>query len=190
MEASAYMVKPEAAYLYAREKHKGKTRADGITPDIIHLEAVVSRLKSLGVTDEDVLCAAWLHDVIESTETTFDDIYERFGKRVAVLVSTLSKDKNLPKKEIEIQYVKQLQGAPFEAKLIKLCDISANLKSLDGSMISKNKRKKAINKILYYLGIIKNDLIEKKAEYPKIESIIKGINEILKEKHQKQIRFE
>ncbi|RDJ31612.1 MAG: bifunctional (p)ppGpp synthetase/guanosine-3',5'-bis(diphosphate) 3'-pyrophosphohydrolase [Crenarchaeota archaeon] len=184
------MTKSETAYLYAREKHKGKTRADGITPDIIHLEAVVSRLKSLGVTDDDVLCAAWLHDSMESTETTFDDVYERFGQRVAVLVSTLSKDKNLPKKEIEIQYVKQLQGAPFEAKLIKLCDISANLKSLDSSMISKNKRKKATNKMLHYLGIIKNDLIEKKSDYPKIESIIKGINEILKEKHQRPIKLD
>ena len=184
------MAKPETAYLYAREKHKGKTRADGITPDIIHLEAVVSRLKSLGVTDEDVLCAAWLHDTIESTETTFDEIYERFGHRVAVMVSTLSKDTSLPKKEIELQYVKQLQGAPFEAKLIKLCDISANLKSLDGSMISKNKKKKAVNKILHYLSIIKNDLAEKKSEYPKIESIIKGINEILKGRHQKQIKID
>ena len=114
------MSKLESAEMFTKTKHAGMTRKDGITPYFAHLESVVSYLKSLGVTDEDVLCSGWLHDTIEDTDTTFDELYERFGKKVAVLVSTLSKDKKLPKKERERLYVDQLQSAPLEAKIIKL----------------------------------------------------------------------
>ena len=91
------MPKLESAELFAKEKHIGMKREDGITPYSNHLESVINRLKNLGVTDEDVLSAAWLHDTIENTNTTFDDIEQRFGSKVAVLVLSLSKDKNLPK---------------------------------------------------------------------------------------------
>jgi (p)ppGpp synthase/HD superfamily hydrolase len=163
------------------------TRKDGITPYYTHLESVVSYLKSLGVTDEDVLCTGWLHDTIEDTNTTFDELYERFGKRIAVLVSSLSKDKKLPKKNRELQYVQQLKDAPIEAKIIKLCDISANLKDLASSKISKNQRKKTINQKLHYLKVIKNDLAESKSNYPKISHVIQGINDMLVKNGQKPI---
>jgi (p)ppGpp synthase/HD superfamily hydrolase len=181
------MTKMESAEFFAKDKHKGMTRKDGITPYSTHLESVVSYLKSLGVTDEDVLCTGWLHDTIEDTNTTFDELYERFGKRIAVLVSSLSKDKKLPKKNRELQYVQQLKDAPIEAKIIKLCDISANLKDLASSKISKNQRKKTINQKLHYLKVIKNDLAESKSNYPKISHVIQGINDMLVKNGQKPI---
>ena len=105
-------------------------RKDGTTSYSKHLEDVVNRLKSLGVIDSELLCAGWLHDTIEDTDTSFDDLYDQFGSRVAVLVSTLSKDMSLPRKKREQEYIKQLKEASFDAKLIKLCDISANLSAL------------------------------------------------------------
>ncbi|HEY7366921.1 MAG TPA: bifunctional (p)ppGpp synthetase/guanosine-3',5'-bis(diphosphate) 3'-pyrophosphohydrolase, partial [Nitrosopumilaceae archaeon] len=111
----------------------------------------------------------------------------RFGKRIAVLVSSLSKDKKLPKKNRELQYVQQLKDAPIEAKIIKLCDISANLKDLASSKISKNQRKKTINQKLHYLKVIKNDLTESKSNYPKISHVIQGINDMLVKNGQKPI---
>ena len=181
------MTKVESAQFFAKEKHKHMTRKDGITPYSAHLESVVSYLKSLGVTDEDVLCSGWLHDSIEDTDTTFDDLYTRFGKKVAVLVSSLSKDKKLPKKDRERLYVKQLKDAPLEAKIIKMCDISANLKDLANSKMSKNQRKKTINQKLHYLKVIQNDMIENKSNYPKISNIIKGINDVLAQNGQKPV---
>ncbi len=181
------MTKIESAEFFAKDKHKHMTRKDGITPHFAHLESVVSYLKSLGITDEDVLCAGWLHDAIEDTDTTFDDLYERFGKKVAVLVSSLSKDKKLAKKERELLYVKQLNDAPLEAKIIKLCDISANLKDLANSKMSKNQRKKTVNQKLRYILVIKNDIMENKTNYPKISNIIKGINDTLVENRQKPV---
>ncbi|MEX2060720.1 MAG: HD domain-containing protein, partial [Nitrosopumilaceae archaeon] len=157
------------------------------TPYTAHLESVVSYLKSLGITDEDVLCSGWLHDTIEDTDTTFDDLYERFGKKVAILVSSLSKDEKLPKKDRERLYVKQLKDASLEAKIIKLCDISANLKDLAISGMSKSKRKKTANQKLHYLKVIKNDIIENKSNYPKISNLIKGINYVLVKNGQKSV---
>ncbi|TLY07089.1 MAG: bifunctional (p)ppGpp synthetase/guanosine-3',5'-bis(diphosphate) 3'-pyrophosphohydrolase, partial [Thaumarchaeota archaeon] len=121
------MSKFQSAENFAKERHSAITRKDGVTPYHEHLSGVVARLKNLGVTDEDVLCAAWLHDIIEDTNTTFDDIDKRFGSKVSVLVLALSKDKTLSKSRQEEQYVRQLREASFDAKLIKLCDISANL---------------------------------------------------------------
>ena len=155
------MTKLEKAELFAKEKHAKMTKAR-TTPYSVHLESVVSRLKSIGIVNEDVLCAAWLHDTIEDTDTRFDDIFEQFGRDVAILVSSLSKDANLPRKERESQYVMQLKNAPFEAKLIKLCDIAANLSDLRNSDLSKTKRTKTVKTKLHYLQIIKNEIMEKK----------------------------
>ena len=172
---------------FAQEKHKNQKRKDGVTPYSDHLEGVVNRLKNLGVTDKDVLCAAWLHDIIEDTDVTFDQINERFGREVAVIVLSLSKDQNILKKDREIQYINQLKDASFQTKLIKLCDISANLKDLANAPISKTQKNKQIKKILHYLRIIKNDIIENKSEYPKIQEIIDGINTICVKFNQKPI---
>ena len=183
------MTKVESAESFARDKHKGMTRNDGITPYFEHLKDVVSLLKSLGITDEDVLCSGWLHDTIEDTKTKLDDLHERFGKKVAVLVFSLSKDKKLPKKERERLYVKQLKDAPLDAKIIKLCDISANLKDMvkPNSKMSKNKMKKTAKQKRHYLLVIKNDIIENKSNYPKISNLIKGINNVLIENRQKPV---
>jgi len=120
----------KSAELFAKKKHSGMMRKDGTTLYSKHLEDVVNRLKSLGVIDEELLCAGWLHDTIEDTDVTFDDLYEQFGSRIAVLVSSLSKDMTLTRKQREQIYVKQLKESSFDAKLIKLCDISANLSDL------------------------------------------------------------
>jgi len=163
----------------AKKRHSGMLKKDGITTHYEHLMGVVTRLKNLGVTDEDVLSAAWLHDIIEDTNTSFDDIDQRFGSRVSVLVLSLSKDKRLSKGRQEEQYMKQLRESSFEAKLIKLCDISANLKDIKDSKLSKTKKAKTIRKISHYLNAIKPDLVKNKASFPSITSLIDGINTVM-----------
>jgi len=169
----------------AHEKHKNQKRKDGVTPYSDHLEGVVNRLKNLGVTDKNVLTAAWMHDIIEDTDVTFDQINEKFGREIAVIILSLTKDKSVAKKDIEQQYVTQLKNASIDAKLIKLCDISANLKDLSTAPISKNQKNKQVKKIIHYMRIIKNDISEKQSEYPKIAEIIDGINTICIKFHQK-----
>ena len=170
----------KSAELFAKKKHSGMMRKDGTTLYSKHLEDVVNRLKSLGVIDEELLCAGWLHDTIEDTDVTFDDLYEQFGSRIAVLVSSLSKDMTLTRKQREQIYVKQLKESSFDAKLIKLCDISANLSDLKNYDASKSKKLRQVRKIRYYIVVIKNDLI-KHNDYPKIITLLESINQSLKQ---------
>ena len=173
------MVNPDLAQKYANDKHQDTLKKDGITTHMVHLESVVSRLKGLGIVDEDILCAGWLHDTMEKTDTTFDELYERFGQNVSTIVMSLSKDKKLPKKEKESQYTQQLKHASFDAKMIKLCDISANLREIVNSDLSKTKKRKLVNQLLHYLRIIKNDLSKNQIKYPGIRSLVNGINQIV-----------
>jgi (p)ppGpp synthase/HD superfamily hydrolase len=170
------MSKLLAAENFAKEKHHGMLRKDGVTTYHEHLSGVVARLKNLGVADEDVLCAAWLHDIIEETSTDFDDIDQRFGSKVAVLVLSLTKERNLSKNKQEEQYVKQLKESSFEAKLIKLCEISSNLKDIKGSPLSSTKKAKTVRKILHYFNSIKPDLVKNKTVG--IASLVDGINDV------------
>lgn len=170
---------------FAYQKHRNQKR-NGDVPYTDHLEGVVFRLKNLGVTDTEVICAAWLHDVLEKTDATLDELIQRFGKETATLVLSLTKSKDIPKKDIEIQYIKQLRDAPIEAKIIKLCDISSNIKDLSTSTISKTQKNKQIRKILHYLKVIKNEISESKSEHPKIQDLVDGINTVaVKFKQQK-----
>jgi (p)ppGpp synthase/HD superfamily hydrolase len=175
------MNKLESAQLFAKGKHSGIMQADGITPYWKHLESVVSRLKNIGINDEDILCAAWLHDVMDYTNVTFDDIYQRFGQNVAVMVLSISKDKKLHKKDRETQYMQQLKNASWQAQLIKLCDISSDLKNLQNLGWSKTKKSKQVKKMLHYVNAIKSGIVQNKSEIPSIESIVNGINDVLKQ---------
>ena len=166
------------AQKFAYEKHKNQKRKDGITPFSEHLEGVVNRLKNLGIVNQDVLSAAWLHDIIEHSDTTFDEINEIFGNTISVLVLSLTKDSELSKKERELQYIQQLKDSTSEAKIIKFCDISANLKDIANAPISKTQKNKQIKKLFHYLRVIKKELSETKSNYPKIQELIDGINSV------------
>jgi len=187
--ARSSLSKIEEAELFAKNKHVNMTRKDGKTPYSTHLEDVVSRLKNIGIFDEEILCAGWLHDTIEDTDTNFDDLFERFGRKVAIFVSSLSKDMDLNKKEREAQYTKQLKTAAWEVKIIKLCDISANLSDLKDSGFSKTKKLRQVKQKRHYLNVIKNDLITNKSKVPRIQNIIDGINIILSRHKQRPIIF-
>jgi len=162
---------------------------DSATQYSKHLEDVVNRLKSLGVVDEEILCAGWLHDVMDVTDTNFDDLFEQFGSRIAVLVSSISKDKTLSRKQQETVFVKQLKESSFDSKLILLCDVSANLSDLKNHTSSKSKKLRLIRQKRHYLTIIKNDLICNH-NYPKILPLIETINDILKKFGQRPISIQ
>ena len=185
----------ENAELFAKSKHAGKLKKSGTTYSI-HLENVVNRLKSLGVIDEEILCAGWLQDILEETDTSFDELFEKFGRRIAVLTLsltktkfvidtndnstlTLTKKKTLSKKQREKNYGIKLKESEVDAKIIKLCDISANLGNLKNQMISKTKKRKVLRELRYYLSIIQKDIMED-AKYQNATILLETINQNLK----------
>lgn len=82
-------VKIDKARAFALERHNGQYRDDGHTYFHGHVE-VVAHLVAQVTTDEDVICAAYLHDTLEDTDTTMFELSAYFGKRVADLVYELT----------------------------------------------------------------------------------------------------
>ena len=74
----------QKAYNYALEKHGTQLRKSG-EPYIIHPTNVAYTIAELGL-DEQTICAALLHDVVEDTEVTYEDIEREFGKEIADMV--------------------------------------------------------------------------------------------------------
>ena len=194
----------ENAELFAKSKHAGKLKKSGTTYSI-HLENVVNRLKSLGVIDEEILCTGWLQDILEETDTSFDELFEKFGRRIAVLTLSLTKTKfiididddstlsltkkrAIPEKQRQKEYSVRIKESDTDAKLIKLCDISANLGDLKKQKISKTKKRRILKKFRYYLSIIEKDLT-KDTEYPKAIILLETINQNLKIQTQTMFRI-
>ena len=120
------------AVAFATEAHRGQVRkgADA-DPYISHPLAVVSILADEAqITDWVTLCAAVLHDTIEDTGTSHDDLETAFGTEVADLVAEVSDDKRLPKHERKEKQIAQAAHASSRAKLVKLADKIANLRDI------------------------------------------------------------
>jgi (p)ppGpp synthase/HD superfamily hydrolase len=166
------------AELFAKERLSGVIRNDGKVSYSKHLDDVMNRLKSLGVVDEEILCSGWLHDTMEQTTVSFDDLYERFGSRVAVLVSDLTQDMTLSKKKREQAYVRQLKDSSSDSKMIKMCDISANLSDLKNSEISKSKKSRLVRQQRRYLLAV-NDGLLGNVNYPGIQTLLASTEQIL-----------
>lgn len=83
-----------------------------------------------GIKDLVVLQAALLHDTVEDTDTSFEELEEKFGKRVTAVVREVTDDKNLPKEERKRLQIVHAAHCSFEAKLVKLADKLYNLRDL------------------------------------------------------------
>jgi guanosine-3',5'-bis(diphosphate) 3'-pyrophosphohydrolase len=117
---------------FAAEKHKQQRRKnEDATPYINHPIEVAEHLARIGgICDEDVLIAALLHDTIEDTHTTYEELVDLFGKRVADIVLECTDDKSLEKAERKrLQIVHAPKKSP-EAKCVKIADKTSNLSSI------------------------------------------------------------
>ncbi|AOL24498.1 guanosine-3',5'-bis(diphosphate) 3'-pyrophosphohydrolase [Erythrobacter litoralis] len=119
---------------FAAGRHRDQRRKDaGATPYINHPLDVARILAEAGVADIEVLMAAILHDTIEDTDTTADELAERFGERVCGLVLEVTDDKSLPKLERKRLQVAKAESKSDDAKMIKLADKTGNLRDLKSS---------------------------------------------------------
>lgn len=99
-------------------------------PYIVHPAAVGMMLLEAGFDDE-VVAAGILHDCLEDTALTFDELRRVFGARVAELVAASSEsDKSLPWEERKEAYIRHLAHAPVEVRAISACDKIHNMKSI------------------------------------------------------------
>ncbi|HCT9112517.1 TPA: bifunctional GTP diphosphokinase/guanosine-3',5'-bis pyrophosphate 3'-pyrophosphohydrolase [Morganella morganii] len=176
------------AYIVARDAHEGQTRSSG-EPYITHPVAVACILAEMRL-DLETLMAALLHDVIEDTPATFQDIEQLFGTTVAGLVEGVSKLDKLDfrdKKEAQAENFRKMVMAmvkDIRVILIKLADRTHNMRTL-GSLRPDKRRRIARETLEIYsplahrLGIhhIKTELEELgfEALYPNRYRVIKEV---------------
>jgi guanosine-3',5'-bis(diphosphate) 3'-pyrophosphohydrolase len=127
------------ALQFAAQKHRDQRRKDlEASPYINHPIALANVLwREGGVHNPAVLTAALLHDTIEDTDTTVEELREQFGRRVAAIVMEVTDDKSLDKatrKRMQVDHAPRLSR---EAKLVKLADKICNLRDIaDGAPLT------------------------------------------------------
>ena len=120
---------------FAARKHAGQRRKDPeATPYINHPIAVAELLACFaGVTDLVTLQAALLHDVLEDTETSVEEMDKVVGEEVRKVVQEVTDDKSLPQEERKRLQVEHGPHLSPRAKLIKLADKIYNIRAVDSS---------------------------------------------------------
>ncbi len=123
------------AAAFASRKHRTQRRKDSeASPYINHPLAVSDILaREGGVSDRIVLAAAILHDTIEDTETTYEELCNQFGVAVADVVKEVTDDKSKAKEERKRLQIEHAADKSSAAKLVKLGDKIANLRDIISS---------------------------------------------------------
>jgi len=119
----------EHAIVYATEKHSGQLRKGTFLPYIVHPMEVFSILSRIS-DDEDLLIAGILHDTVEDTDASYDEISALFGDRVAELVGAHTSDKTVDWWESRQRAIEHLRTAERSVKLLVLADKLSNLRSM------------------------------------------------------------
>ncbi len=124
---------------FSAEKHRTQRRKDAeASPYINHPIAVARTLAETGgISDVTTLIAAVLHDTIEDTETTPEELETLFGAEVRALVEEVTDDKNLPKHERKSRQIEHAPGASTRAKQIKIADKICNVRDVTHNPPSK-----------------------------------------------------
>ncbi|MGN1478445.1 MAG: RelA/SpoT family protein [Acutalibacteraceae bacterium] len=146
----------DKAFDWARQSHEGQLRFSG-QPYIIHPIAVAQILADYGM-DKGCIIAALLHDIVEDTDATIDDVRERFGDEIASIVDGLTKMGKVPlstKEEQQAENVRKMllaMSQDIRVIIIKLADRIHNLRTLS-FMRPQKRRDKAQETLEIYAPI-------------------------------------
>jgi (p)ppGpp synthase/HD superfamily hydrolase len=131
---NALVLLSRAADFAARRHVAQRRKGDAAEPYINHLTEVATLLAEATDGADPVLVAGGLlHDTLEDTDTTYEDLVESFGPEVAALVAEVTDDKSLAKEERKRLQIEKTPGKSRRAKLLKLADKTSNLRSLVSS---------------------------------------------------------
>ena len=152
------------AIIFATLKHKSQKRKGTDIPYIVHPMEVMQILTACGC-GEDVITAGILHDTLEDTDTTPEEIKENFGQKVLEIVQTESEDKSKTWKERKQHTIDDLKKAEEGTQIVCLADKLSNLRSIyadfqtDGNKLWKRFNAPKENIKWYYDSVV--DALEK-----------------------------
>lgn len=130
------MKKIEKALAYATEKHEGQFRDDGVTPYIKHpIEVVRIIEEEFDIHNENLLIAAYVHDVMEDCDVTYDELFLEYGRTVAETVKLVSHTKEQDKIPFyKMYYLAEIATYPnIWAAILKTADRIANTRDFIAS---------------------------------------------------------
>lgn len=124
----------------ASKYHAQQKRKSDDSPYINHLIDVAALLTDIAEIDEnDELCDAILHDILEDTDITRGEIYKTCGNRVLELVEALTDDKSLSLEERRAETLKMLPKKSISVKRIKLADLCSNASAIPSGWSPERK---------------------------------------------------
>jgi len=126
---------------FATKKHEGQIRKDG-RPYIVHPKAVAELVKTYG-GDAEQISTGWLHDTLEDTKTTYEELVQEFNQIIADYVHYLTNPKDLDKSKKSEFIIKKLNTMPLDVVMIKLCDRLDNVsdfKTADPNFVRSYKQ--------------------------------------------------
>lgn len=117
---------------FAAHKHRNQRRKDADASPYINHPIALARLLAVegGVTDATTLIAAVLHDTVEDTDTTHEELQALFGREVAGVVAEVTDDKSLPKARRKALQIEHAPHMSKRAALVKLADKTCNLRDV------------------------------------------------------------
>jgi guanosine-3',5'-bis(diphosphate) 3'-pyrophosphohydrolase len=120
------------ALQFAARKHRDQRRKDVESSPYINHPIVVASILAVeaGIEDTELLCAALLHDTVEDTDTTEQELIDAFGEKIASIVMAVSDDKSLEKEDRKRLQIEHARYLPPAASLVKVADKIANLRDV------------------------------------------------------------
>ncbi|MDO4815904.1 MAG: HD domain-containing protein [Bacillota bacterium] len=181
----------DKALCFAVEKHSGQTRKVQNSPYILHPIEVAAIVGTM-TNDEATLCAAVLHDTIEDTDTTLEEIRENFGKRVSLLVMTETENKRADRPAAETWHLRKEETLimlehtkDISVKMMWLGDKLSNVRSFYREYLKKGdelwqqfNQKDPREQAWYYHTIIKS--IPELKDTDAYREFVQLVNEIFK----------
>lgn len=122
------------AILFAACAHEGQKRKGTKVPYIVHPFEVAQILTDAGAS-ETVICAGLLHDTVEDTSVTLEEIRKEFGSEVSGLVGWMTEEKTLSWEERKEKAINSVDDSmPMEAKMLVCADKLSNLRSIQSDL--------------------------------------------------------
>lgn len=151
----------DKAIRIAVQKHEGQYRKSLAIPYVSHCFDVMKRAREYGIVDENVLTAAMLHDTVEDTDLTLNEIESEFNKEVRDVVEELTMPDSVKGFMNKYDYLKSFSEKSFEAVVLKFADRCSNV---DDYLLVPKSRGYAIKYALQAYPIYKT-LYEKFSGY-------------------------
>ena len=157
----------DGAIEFATKAHEGQFRKGTRRPYIVHPIEVADIVATM-TKDEEVICAAVLHDTIEDCGGITREVLKlRFGQRVADMVAQESEDKSLSWEERKGETIRRLEDAPTEVQMIGLADKLSNMRDIDrdypvlGDLLWARFRMQSKSALAWYYKGVRDVLREK-----------------------------